>query len=326
MLFTRSDRRSMLLLIIVLLAIMAGMLLDRWLLHPLPQPVTLDQAVMDTLEQAWGGEVTIGQGAASDAPAVSGPVGAASSRPYAAPVTYQPETFPFDPNTADSTTLLRLGLAPWQVRNIYRYRARGGRYHRPEDFKRLYGMTPELWERLSPVIRIDRKYRYFTASELSTHTADSMPAGTTSRDTASPFPRYPRQEKFTTLTLVDLNTADTTLLKHIPGIASYRARQIIRYRERLGGFVSVDQLSEVTAIPEELHQWFKVETPILQRLNVNTATVTQLGRHPYIGFPRARAIENYRRVHGHIQNLSDLRLLPEFSDDVLLRLKPYVEY
>ena len=41
------------------------------------------------------------------------------------------ETFFFDPNTADSTMLLRLGLSPWQVRNIYKYRARGGRYHRP---------------------------------------------------------------------------------------------------------------------------------------------------------------------------------------------------
>lgn len=51
------------------------------------------------------------------------------------------ELFAFDPNTADSTELLRLGLAPWQVRNIYKYRASGGIYRKPSDFARLYGLT-----------------------------------------------------------------------------------------------------------------------------------------------------------------------------------------
>ena len=62
----------------------------------------------------------------------------------------QVESFPFDPNTADSTTLLRLGLSPWQVRSIYRYRAKLGRYHTPEDFMRVPNMTNEQWERLKP--------------------------------------------------------------------------------------------------------------------------------------------------------------------------------
>ncbi|MBO7171681.1 MAG: helix-hairpin-helix domain-containing protein, partial [Bacteroidaceae bacterium] len=78
---------------------------------------------------------------------------------YAVPETPL-ESFPFDPNTADSTTLLRLGLAPWQVKAIYNYRARHGRYHTAEDFKRLPGMTLELWERLGKYVTIDKKYRY----------------------------------------------------------------------------------------------------------------------------------------------------------------------
>ena len=51
------------------------------------------------------------------------------------------ETFPFDPNTADSSQLIRLGLQSWQVRNIYKYRARGGVYRKKEVFARLYGLT-----------------------------------------------------------------------------------------------------------------------------------------------------------------------------------------
>ena len=76
----------------------------------------------------------------------------------------QSELFVFDPNTADSTQLLRLGLQRWQVRNIYSYRRNGGIYRRPEDFARLYGLTVGQYERLAPYIRIGRKYR--PASEV----------------------------------------------------------------------------------------------------------------------------------------------------------------
>ena len=69
------------------------------------------------------------------------------------------ERFPFDPNTADSTTLLRLGLQPWQVANIYRYRSHGGIYRRPEDFARLYGLTQKQYRELEPYIRISADYR-----------------------------------------------------------------------------------------------------------------------------------------------------------------------
>ncbi len=62
--------------------------------------------------------------------------------------------FYFDPNTADSTQLLQLGLRPWQVRNIYKYRARGGVYQCKEDFAYVYGLTVKDYRRLEPYIRI----------------------------------------------------------------------------------------------------------------------------------------------------------------------------
>ena len=64
---------------------------------------------------------------------------------YAQPVA-QHARFAFDPNTADSTQLLRLGLQPWQVRSIYKYRAAGGVYRQKEDFARLYGLTKKQYE------------------------------------------------------------------------------------------------------------------------------------------------------------------------------------
>ena len=69
------------------------------------------------------------------------------------------ERFPFDPNTADSTQLLRLGLQPWQVRNIYKYRAKGGIYRQKEDFAKLYGLTVKQYRELEPYIRISSDYQ-----------------------------------------------------------------------------------------------------------------------------------------------------------------------
>ena len=112
----------------------------------------------------------------------------------------------------------------------------------------------------------------------------------------------------------------------MPGIASYRARQIIRYRDRLGGFASVEQLSEIENLPIELQAWFVIQTGVYRKLKLNTASTGELARHPYVGSARAKAIADYRRVQGRLRSLQDLSLLPDFSADVIRRLEPYVEF
>jgi len=84
---------------------------------------------------------------------------ASEQEPYYAVPVRKVERFPFDPNTADSTQFLRLGLQPWQVRNIYKYRAKGGIYREKEDFARLYGLTVKQYRELEPYIRISGDYR-----------------------------------------------------------------------------------------------------------------------------------------------------------------------
>ncbi|MBO7068853.1 MAG: helix-hairpin-helix domain-containing protein [Bacteroidaceae bacterium] len=241
------------------------------------------------------------------------------------------ETFPFDPNTADSTTLLRLGLAPWQVRAIYRYRAKHGRYHTPEEFKRLPGMTYELWERLGPQVRIARQFQYIDESEKR----PSFPKTTTSASLPSEKPAVTEQtdsvkepsRKFRTVTLVDINKADTTELMRIPGIGSYRSNRIVEYRRKLGGYLNVDQVMEACELPDEILQWVMVsaETPV-RKLNVNQLSLQRLMSHPYITFYQARAIVEYRKAHGNIKGVEDLKGLEGFTPQKIEKLQPYLEY
>jgi DNA uptake protein ComE-like DNA-binding protein len=112
----------------------------------------------------------------------------------------------------------------------------------------------------------------------------------------------------------------------VPGIGSGYARAIARYRERLGGFYSVEQLREIEGLPEESMRYFTLGTDNIRKININRLSLSQLRRHPYITFYMAKNIVEYRRLRGPIHSLQDLRLLQDFSPSVILRLQPYVEF
>ena len=228
------------------------------------------------------------------------------------------ERFTFDPNTADSTQLLRLGLQPWQVRNIYKYRAAGGIYRKPLDFAKLYGLTVKQYRELEPYIRISSDY--LPASTLVNEKKDYNQA--TRKDSII----YLRPAKIKETEHVVLNTADTVSLITIPGIGPYYARKIVQYGNRLGGYVNVDQLDEIDDFPTEAKKYLVVNNPSPKKLNVNQLSLNELKRHPYINFYMAKAITDYRRLHGTIKSLNDLRLLKDFTPDVIKRLTPYVSY
>lgn len=246
--------------------------------------------------------------------------------PYDEGLAPSKECFYFDPNTADSTQLLRLGLQPWQVRNIYRYRAKGGVYRKKEDFARLYGLTVKDYRRLEPYIRIsedylpastlvggkgdinDRNYRDY--NNYSTYKKDSL--------------RYP--VKIREGEHVVLNTADTSMLRKVPGIGAYYAKEIVRYGKWLGGYVHVSQLDEIDNFPKEAKKYFVITDPHPQKLSINKLTLQQLRRHPYINYYQAKAIVDYRRLHGDIKSLRDLRFSSDFTDEDIRRLEPYIAY
>ena len=220
--------------------------------------------------------------------------------------------FNFDPNTADSTTLLRLGLQPWQVRNIYKYRAAGGVYRRPLDFARLYGLTRKQYLALEPYIHISADYQ----SAASLYQPELRPVTDTVHHV-----KY----KLSAGESVDLNTADTTLLQRVPGIGSYFARQITNYRSRLGGFYALQQLLEIEDFPQQALPFFKVSGEV-HKLNINQLTLNELKRHPYLNYYQARDIVNYRRLRGQLKSLDDLRLLHDFTPTDMERLSHYVAF
>ena len=230
---------------------------------------------------------------------------------YYAASSHNPEHFPFDPNTADSTQLLRLGLQPWQVRSIYKYRAHGGIYRRKEDFARLYGLTVKQYRELEPYIRIS---------------ADYQPAASLVKEKPFGIDSVIYPKKIDTTQRVVLNTADSLILRSVPGIGKHFAFEIMKYGQRLGGYVSVDQLDEIDYFPKEAKKYFVIENASPRKLNLNRLTLRELRRHPYINYYQAKAIADYRRLHGNLHSLQDLSLSKDFPPEAILRLTPYVEF
>lgn len=217
----------------------------------------------------------------------------------------------FDPNEADSTELSRLGLSPYVVRNILKYRQKGGRFRTPESFSRIYGLEQEQFETLKPYIRIAMP-KVAEIKEVDTMTVRKVVE-------KKPF-KYPEG------TLVDVNSADTTELKKIPGIGSGIAKAIVAYRSRLGGFYSLEQLTEIEYITPSLVKWFKLEGPVLRPLKVNKAGLEALRAHPYLNFYQAKVIVEHRRKKGQLKSLSQLSLYEEFTEKDLERLSAYLKF
>jgi len=143
-------------------------------------------------------------------------------------------------------------------------------------------------------------------------------------------PNYPRAEKFAEGTVTELNGADTTVLKKVPGIGSSFAKRIVSYRNLLGGYYSVTQLSEVYGIDEEkynsLAHWFTVDPSLIRKLNVNTCPFDSLNRHPYVNYNQAKVISQLRRQKGKLTGWENLELLDEFTESDRIKLKYYLSF
>lgn len=219
----------------------------------------------------------------------------------------------FDPNTVDSSTLVHLGLKPWQAKNMMKYRAAGGKYRKAEDLKKLYGMTDSMYQALAPYIRIAREEKdSLKVDSVYTHT-DSLP-------------KWPEKKD----TILNLRTADTTELKMIRGIGSYRAKQIVRYREQLGGFVSVEQLLEVKGMEDlasdSILQHFVLDSVMVQQMNVNQAGVQRLAQHPYLRFEQAKALYELRRKKIRLHSIQDLEAIECIDAKTLEKIAPYLNF
>lgn len=128
--------------------------------------------------------------------------------------------------------------------------------------------------------------------------------------------------------VVDINHADSAEFTRLYGIGPVLARRIVRFRSALGGFVSVNQIKEVygfdTVFFPDLAPHVTVDTAAVQKIDINTATVGQLARHPYLDSYQAKAIVNLRQRCGGFNSTSALLGVPIIDSQTYNNLEPYL--
>ncbi len=206
----------------------------------------------------------------------------------------------FNPNNEDSLGLLELGFRPYQVRSVMRYRHKGGQFRELSDLQRMYFMNDSFFEALKPWVDLPEK------------------------ETRVP----PSKEAFKQ-TQFDLNAVDSVELVSIRGIGAYTASRVIRYRNWLGGFVSMEQLSEIKGLKTEqidtLRKYGLLQSGTPRQLAINRTTESELQEHPYIRY-KAAIIVRYRQQHGPYHSPEDLKKCGVLSDSLVRKLMPYIDW
>ncbi|GAB4240667.1 MAG: hypothetical protein Tsb0034_17230 [Ekhidna sp.] len=138
----------------------------------------------------------------------------------------------------------------------------------------------------------------------------------------------PDTELKTATVIRDLNTATMDELQEVRGIGPAFSERIVKYRELLGGFYSMLQLSEVYGLTPEtiqnIQKGFEIQSsPRPFQINNDSAKV--LARHPYIDYDLAWVIINYRKQNGDLLSADDLKKIKAIDDSTFARLKPYLE-
>ena len=217
--------------------------------------------------------------------------------------------FYFDPNTLSGEGWKKLGIGERTVGTILNYRSKGGEFKKPEDLGRIYGMKKEKYEELLPFVRI--------AARDEEKKKDEGIRVEIKRSGAR------------TITSVDLNEADTTMLIALPGIGSKLANRIVSFRDKLGGYYSIEQVGEVYGLPDSTFQkirsYLRCDSSLVRKLDINRSDENDLKNHPYIKWNIARAIVNYRLQHGPYERLDNLLDIDIISPPIFQKISPYLK-
>jgi competence ComEA-like helix-hairpin-helix protein len=208
---------------------------------------------------------------------------------------------PFDPNTADSATMVQSGVKPFVAKNLINYRSKGATFRKADDLKKIYGMDEAQWERISEWVDIQQE----------SPKADPLDVESTREE--KKFESKPK-ESFT----ISINTAGPEEWEKINGIGPGYAKRIVQFRENLGGFISVQQVAETYNLPDSVFQKilpFLSLDSAAKQIDINTATFEQLNLHPYISKKQAQLIVNYRQHHGHYENVDALKKIQAFDEN-----------
>lgn len=208
--------------------------------------------------------------------------------------------FPFDPNNIPREGLQKMNMRENLINAIINYRNKGGKFYTKKDFQKIYTLSDEEYLILEPYITFKR---------------DSIQVNT------GPIKLYDSL-------LVEINTADSLDLQQLNGIGPSFSKRIIKYRNLLGGYYNKKQLMEVYGMDKSRYDGIvnqiAINDSIIEKINVNQASIKELIKHPYIEFYLAKSIISYRNENGPYDNLEEMKKVKLIYEELYQKIVPYL--
>ncbi|MCU0328615.1 MAG: helix-hairpin-helix domain-containing protein [Chitinophagales bacterium] len=204
--------------------------------------------------------------------------------------------FNFDPNVASINDFIALGMSAKTAHIIENYREKGGKFYKKEDLAKIFTLSPDLYQALEPYIVIIKESKA----------------------------QYQRNDKTSFLVSeVFINTTNASELSKLENIGFYNANKIIKFRDKLGGFVDIAQVQSVYGLEDSTYQSIKdkikIDKSLIKKINVNKATFAELDAHPYISSYVATDIV----ANAPYSDFDDLLLLKSIQKNKFIQYLPY---
>lgn len=224
--------------------------------------------------------------------------------------------FPFNPNTLTEDEWRQIGLTDRQIRNIMNYKAKGGKFYSKNDLGKLYTISEEDFAQLEPFIVLPDISRSLSGKSAQRNHEEL--AGEEQKPAKKVIP------------IVDINTVDSTTLVELPQIGGFMASRIIEFRDKLGGFMNLEQLCDVKGMDSTrfatIRPYLIINEVEVRKVDVNRADFKTLVHHPYLNYEQVKRIFNQREKRGMIKNWAQLETLLREEGEVNPLLEQYVKY
>ncbi|AYB29493.1 ComEA family DNA-binding protein [Chryseolinea soli] len=292
--FSRSQVNAFLILLPLMMLIVFAPAVWKNYVLPRPYDDTKDRAMLDSLVGVWEAGL--------------------EKDKVRAPEAVEPSVFRFDPNTATVEQWRALGLSAASSTRIAHYREKGGKFRVKADLLKIYGIDPAFYHRV---------FAYIALPENKTGAEEK-------KDLWDNHHKESRESRFKTNNArFDINAADTAQLKSVYGIGEKLSQRILKYRDALGGFVTLEQLTEIYGLDTAVVTRLKTKCVVLpdfrpDRININQADEKRLAAHPYLKSGVARIIVAYRFQHGEFRSVDDLRKIQGLDPKIIDKIAPYL--
>lgn len=207
----------------------------------------------------------------------------------------------FDPNAYTLNDWMSLGLSQKQAVVVLKFTDRG--IYSNDQLQKIFVIPAELFEMI-------KDSTYYPSKEFEKKEYQKTD--------------YAKKE----IILTDINGASQEDLEAIPGVGPFYAKNILKYRERLGGFNKKEQLLEVWKMEVEkynsIEKYIKINTNQIQKMNLNEISSEELKKHPYLNWSIANSIVKMRDQKGGFKRIDEIKESVLIDEELFEKIKPYL--